>query len=118
MTRHILFILNQSPYGSSRALESVEAALMAGLLEQDVSLLFKGDGLYLLLTDQQGPAIGQRSLAKVLTALPDYDISRFHACQMSAAERRLLDADLCLPVTWLDAAGQRALIEQQNVIAC
>ena len=116
MAKRILFVLNQTPYGSAYALEAVESILVAGVFDQQVSVLFKGDGLHLLRHGQQGGALGERTLSKMLGALPDYGVERLYACRTAAARLSLLDEDLCLPVAWLDHAGQRRLIAEQDIV--
>ena len=117
MPKKILFLLNRAPYGSSYALEALESILVAAAFEQQVSLLFKGVGLHQLLTGQDGAAIGQRTLGKVLSALPEYGVERFFACRPSAEHLGLAERDFCLPVQWLDYAGQRRLINNQDIVS-
>ena len=116
MAKRILFLLNQAPYGSSYALEAIESILVAGVFDQEVSVLFKGDGLYQLLSGQDGGAVGGRTVGKVLGALPEYGVTELFACRPSAERLGLADASLCLPVTWLDHAGQRRLISRQDIV--
>ena len=52
--KRILFLLRQPPYQSSRAIEAIESILVAGVFEQDVSVLFKDDGVWQLIKDQDG----------------------------------------------------------------
>ena len=70
MAKRILFLLNRAPYGSSYALEAIESILVAGVFDQEVSVLFTGAGLYQLLSEQDGGAIGGRTVGKMLGALP------------------------------------------------
>ncbi len=116
MAKRILFVLNQAPYGSAYALETVESILVAGVFDQEVSVLFKGDGLQLLRKGQEGGVLGERTLGKMLGALPDYGVQRLYACRPSAQRLGLLAADLCLPVAWLGHDGQRRLIAEQDIV--
>ena len=116
MAKKILFLLNQAPYGSSYALEALESVLVAAVFEQRVSVLFKGAGLHQLRKGQNGAALGQRTLEKVLGALPEYGVEGLFACRPSAERLGLLEEDLCLPVIWLDHDQQRRLINEQEVI--
>lgn len=116
MSKKILFLLNRAPYGSSYALEALESVLVAAAFDQQVSLLFKGAGLYQLLAGQDGAAVGQRTLGKVLGALPEYGAEKFFACGPSAERLGLRLSDLILPVTWLDHEGQRRLINAQDIV--
>ena len=116
MAKRILFLLNRAPYGSSYALEAIESILVAGVFDQKVSVLFKDDGLYQLLSDQDGGAVGGRTVGKVLSALPEYGVTNLFACRPSAERLGLTEASLCLPVTWLDYAEQKRLIGRQDVV--
>ncbi len=116
MVKRILFLLNQAPYASSYALETLESILVAGVFEQEVSLLFKGTGLHQLLRGQEGAALGRRTIAKVLSAFPDYGLERFFACRSSMERLHLTASDFCLPVTLLGYAEQQRLINQQDII--
>ena len=116
MSKKILFLLNRAPYGSSYALEALESVLVAAAFEQRVSLLFKGAGLHQLLAGQDGAAIGQRTVGKVLSALPGYGVERCFACRPSAERLGLAERDFCLPVKWLDYEGQRRLIDDQDIV--
>ncbi len=116
MAKRILFLLNRTPYGASHALEAIEAILVAGVLDQKVSVLFTGAGLYQLLSDQDGGALGGRTVGKMLGALPEYGVTDLFACRPSAERLGLGDANLCLPVTWLDHAEQRRLINRQDIV--
>ena len=116
MAKRILFLLNRSPYGGSYALEAIESILVAGVFDQEVSVLFTGDGLYQLLPEQDGSALGGRTVGKVLGALPEYGVADLFACRPSAERLGLADASLCLPVTWLDYAEQKRLISRQNIV--
>lgn len=115
-TKRILFLLRQPPYGSSHALEALEAALVAGVFDQTVSVLFRDDGVWQLLDGQDGTAVERRTVAGVALALPEYDITGIYACADSLAQRGLDAGDLALPVTVVDATAQRALIAEQDAV--
>lgn len=115
-SKRILFLMRQPPYHTSHALEAIESILVAGAFDQQVSVLFRDDGVWQLLVDQDGEALGQRTIGKVLKALPQYDVSALYVCASSLAERGLAPADLTLPVEVLDAAAQQRLIAGQDAV--
>ena len=78
MAKRTLFLLNQPPYGSSHAAEAIEAILVARVFDQQVSVLFTGAGLYQLLSEQDGSAVGGRTVGKMLGAVPEYGVKRIH----------------------------------------
>jgi tRNA 2-thiouridine synthesizing protein C len=114
--RQLLFLLRQPPYATSHALEALESVLVAGVFDQRVSVLFRDDGVWQLLKDQDGAALNARTIGKVVQALPEYDVDALYVCTDSLAERRLELADLVLPVTPLDVAGQRSLLASQHAV--
>ncbi|MEQ9003473.1 MAG: sulfurtransferase complex subunit TusC [Pseudomonadales bacterium] len=114
--RRILFLLRQPPYATSHALEALEAVLVAGVFDQAVSVLFADDGVWQLLRDQDGDAVGMRTVGRVATALPRYDVNDIYVCGESLRRLGLSPDDLVLPVTLLDGAGQQALIAGQHAV--
>jgi tRNA 2-thiouridine synthesizing protein C len=114
--KKILFLLRQPPYATSHALEALEAALVAGVFEQEVSVLFKDAGVWQLLSDQSGDVLATRTIGKIVTALPEYDIDSLYVCAESLAERHLTVQDLVLPVTVVSVAAQGDLINAMNAV--
>lgn len=112
----ILFLLRRSPYGGSAALEAIDAALVAGVFDQEVSVLFKDDGVWQLLRGQDGSVLGGRTVGKVASALPEYGIESVYVCAESLSRRGLAAADLAMTAVPLDAEGQRALIGDQDAV--
>jgi tRNA 2-thiouridine synthesizing protein C len=115
-SKRILFLLRQPPYATSHALEALEAALVAGVFDQQVTALFCDDGVWQLITGQDGTALDARTLGKVAQALPEYGIEALYVCRESLTARHLSLDDLVLPATPLDAAEQTALLGSQDVV--
>lgn len=116
MAKRILYLLRQTPYGSSHAAEALESALVSGVFDQTVCVLFKDDGVWQLVPDQDGALIGTRTVGKMLKALPEYEITRLFACERSLAERKLSPADLVLAVKVLAPAEQAELLADQDAV--
>jgi len=115
-SRRILFLLRQAPYATSHALEALETVLVAGVFDQQVSVLFRDDGVWQLVSGQAADGIGRRTVSKVLQALPEYDVTRLYACAASLRERGLGEEDLVLGVQLLDQAEQGTLIAGQDAV--
>ncbi len=115
-TKRILFLLRQTPYATSHALEALETALVAGVFDQAVSVLFCGDAVWQLLAGQDGSAIGRRTVSKVVQVLPQYEITELYVCAAALRERGLTVGDLALPVQALGPAEQQALIAAQDAV--
>lgn len=114
--KKILYLLRQAPYASSHALEALESALVAGVFEQDVTVLFKDDGVWQLTSDQAGDALSTRTISKIVTALPEYDIESLCVCEQSLKARNLAPGDLVLPVRSISLAAQGELIGAMDAV--
>lgn len=108
--KKILFIQHTAPYGSESPSETLDAALVCAAFGQPVSLLFQGDGVWQLISHQQGQALERKTLLAQLGALPLYDIEHLYADAASLRERGLQADALGLAVQELEADDIRALI--------
>ena len=115
MTR-TLFIQYHAPYGGESPQEQLDALLVAAAFGQQISLLFQDDGVWQLLPEQQGSALGRRTLGAQLQALSLYDIDRLYVDAVSLRERQLALEKLALPVIVLEADGLRQLLREQDNI--
>ena len=116
ISKRIAVVCRQPPYGSSLAREALDAAMAAAAFDQQVAMIFLGDGVWQLCRDQQPAAIGQRSLEKQLATLPLYEVDALYADADAMHQRGLDAAELSLPVTLLDTAAISALLQQQDVV--
>ena len=114
--KKILFFLRQPPYAGVAALETIESALVAGVFDQSVSVLFSDQGVWQLVKDQDGLLLGARTLGKVLGALPEYDVSDLYACSDSLTQRGLNLQDLVLPVKAISKDEITQLLASQDVV--
>ncbi len=114
--KKLLFRLSKPPYGRSHAREAIDALLAAAAFEQDVSVLFVGDGLYQLLKNQQPNAIDQKNFTASFGLFNLYGISRIYALDTDLSERGLSAEQLLLPVTSMDRASLTTLLREQDQI--
>lgn len=114
--RNILFRLTRPPYGSSHARDALDAILATAAFEQNVSLLFLGDGLYQLLPNQAPQHIQQKNFTAAFGLFELYGLTQFYADEESLRARGLSPNQLVLPVQPLDRAGISALMRRQNQI--
>lgn len=77
--KSLLIILTQGPNASSNNQEALDIALAAASFDQPVSLLFEGDGIYQLLTEQDPNIAGRKNLSKAMKAFPIYGIDKLYA---------------------------------------
>ena len=85
-----LAILNaKAPYSNNSGKDALDIALIYGSFEQPVSLFFQGDGVWQLISKQNGAIISVKDYLKTFSAFEFYDIEDIYACQTSLKERNL-----------------------------
>lgn len=118
LRKTLLFVLQRPPYGRSSSRETLDTALACAAFEQNVQLLFSGDGVWQLLPEQQGTISGEKDIGKMLAALHYYDINAVFVDSFSLAARQLTVEQLAIPAIVLDACALRALLRNaDNVLA-
>jgi len=109
-------MLRTSPYRGVGFAEALDALLVAAAFEQRCTVLLLDDAVFALLPDQHGDVLGRRTAAKLMKALPDYEVERICVCEQSLADRGLTDFDGTLQATRLTLAQQTALIAAHDVV--
>lgn len=96
MSKKILLISRQAPYGKSTAREAIDIALAASVYDQDIGILFMEDGVFQLLKSQQSQYIDQKNIASILPALTLYGIEKIYVHQESLDTRTIRIDELIL----------------------
>jgi tRNA 2-thiouridine synthesizing protein C len=110
-SKRILLVIRHSPYGSSLAKAALDVALAAAAFEQELDLLFMGDGVLQLLPEQDSSGLGKKNIGRQWASLPLYDINTVHV-DAEAAARYNVDLDnLTVASRALDAKGIHQLME-------
>jgi tRNA 2-thiouridine synthesizing protein C len=115
--KSLLVVVRQPPYSSSLARTSLEVALSSASFEQEIGLLFMGDGVLQLLPEQDSTAIGARNMAKLIASFPLYDLNALFADE--AALQRYGFADkhqFPASLQRLDNNAMRLLFDQYDHI--
>ena len=110
-SKAVLIVVRQSPYGSSLGRTSLDAALAYAAFDQDVRLLFMGDGVLHLMPDQDSTSVGLRNIGKLLSSLPLYDIETVFVDGDAMQRYRMNELDTPVDTLPLDAGGIRDLID-------
>lgn len=106
--KKILFLQRQSPGIDAR--EALDAALVAGVFEQDVSLLFRDAGvLQLAGTDDS-------EFDDLVRSLTDYGVEAVYVCSRSIELQSLDLGNLIVPATPLSANDQARLISTHDAV--
>jgi tRNA 2-thiouridine synthesizing protein C len=114
--KRFMLVNRKAPHGTIYGLEALEAALVAGAFDQDVSLAFADDGVYQLVKGQDTQGIGMKNFSRTYRALNDYDIRKLYVEQESLQARGLSADDLLVPVEVVKAQRLGELMEQQDVV--
>lgn len=127
--KKFMFIHRRAPHGGNYAQEGLEVALISAAFEQQVSLAFIDDGVFLLKAGQNAAALGMKNFTAAFGALGDYEVRRVYVEAESLAKRGLAADDL-MPVVFdggddgaqkslveiVDADALTAIIAQQDVL--
>ncbi len=116
MTNKILIIQRTAPYGSSLAREGLDYVLTSAAYDQDISLLFLGDGVFQLLKNQQSQDINLKPQGSALEILPLYDINKIYAVKEDLEERKLLDSDLAIKIQTVPRSAVSEFIKSQEKV--
>ena len=116
MSNKILIIQRAAPYGSSLAREGLDYVLTSAAYDQDISLLFLGDGVFQLLKNQHSNDINLKPQGSALEILPLYDIDKIYAVKEDLQERNILEKDLTLNIKALSRNDISAFISQQDKV--
>lgn len=109
----LLICFSHTPYGSGHSSAGLDAALAASALGLRVTLLFVGAGVLNLVAQQQGAAIGRKTLGKVLQALPFYDIDELFV-DAAAIQRFAVTLEPQLPIVLLDEDAVARLLHSDT----
>ena len=111
-----MHVLRHAPHGTIYTYEGLEMILIMAAYEQDLSVVFIGDGVYALKKGQDTSGIGIKGFAKTFMALDGYDVEKLYVDNVSLAERGLTEDDLVVDVEVLDAEEIGRLMKEQDVI--
>ncbi|TLU81676.1 MAG: sulfurtransferase complex subunit TusC [Chlorobium sp.] len=114
--KKIMHVLRHAPHGTIYTYEGLEMILIMAAYEQDLSVVFIGDGVYALKKGQDTSGIGIKGFSKTFMALDGYDVEKLYIDSVSLAERGLTADDLVVDVEVLDAEEIGRLMKEQDVI--
>ena len=112
----LLFIFSHSPYGSSLGREGLEAALGAGAFDQNMAIVFIGEGLWQLKNEQDTHHNGRKNHQKMTCALPLFGVESLYAQASGLKARNLSQSDLYLDAKIISDSHICELIHQAKHI--
>ena len=114
--KKIMHVLRHAPHGTIYTYEGLEMILIMAAYEQDLSVVFIGDGIYALKKDQDTAGIGIKGFSRTFMALDGYDVEKLYVDRQSMEERGLTEDDLLVDVEVMDAASIGKLMNEQDVV--
>ena len=114
--KNILYIISRAAYSGAQSFELIDSAMVSAIFEHNVSVLFRAEGVWSLLNDQDGELVNSKTYSKVLTALPTYNIDNLYFCEDSINPRRISRDQIDIPVKSLSINEQQQLIANQDIV--
>ena len=114
--KKIMHVLRHAPYGTIYTCEGLEMILVMAAYEQDISVVFIGDGVYALKKGQDSAGIGIKGVARTFMALRTYDVEKLYVDRYSLEERGLSEDDLIVDVMVMNSENIGRLMNEQDVI--
>ncbi len=111
-----MHVLRHAPHGTIYTYEGLEMILIMAAYEQDLSVVFIGDGVYALKKGQDTSGISIKGFSRTFMALDGYDVEKLYVDRVSLEERGLTEEDLVVDVKVLDAEETGRLMQEQDVI--
>ena len=112
----IMFVMRKPPHGSIYAYEGLEVVLIAAGFEQDISMLFMGDGVLALKKGQDTSELGIKGFAKTYPVLEGYDVEKIFVEEKALKDRGLTLDDLIIDAEAVDNATAMKLMKEQHVL--
>ena len=112
----ITVIINTPPFSSISGKEGVDLALVCAAFEQQVNLVFSGEGVLHLMNNQQDQAISDKLHDMQLKALEFYDIDQIFVIESSLKNRKLNDAHIISNCIVIDEVQLKQLIDNSSQV--
>ncbi|MDH4262235.1 MAG: sulfurtransferase complex subunit TusC [Spirochaetia bacterium] len=114
--KKIMFVMQKPPHGSIYPYEGLEFILISGAYEQDISLVFLGDGVYNIKKDQDTSELGIKGFVKTYRTLEGYDIEKLYVDKKSMEDRGMTVDDLIVPVEVKTSKEINAMMNEQHAV--
>lgn len=114
MAKKVLIIVNSPPFGTVYPAEAIRAGVAFSGMDLDTSLVFRGDGVFSLLKNQNSDVIGAGSLKEGLSNGKDFGLKIF-ADEDSLNEKKVSKKEIGLIET-LSGLKIKDLVRSAEVI--
>jgi len=116
MIKKCLYVNRRAPYGTSYALEAIDAVLIGAAFDQDISLLFIDDGVFQLKKEQDTTDLEMKNFSPAYRAFEMYDVEKIYVSEAALAARGLKKRDLVVDVEVLSDSIISDLMDENDVI--
>jgi tRNA 2-thiouridine synthesizing protein C len=114
--KKVLAIVSRPPYAGAQVVETLEAAMVTRAFDLPTAVLFRGLGVTAFQENQAPENLGRKSVAKVIAALPTYEVEDLYVCRDSLAKYQLESQHFSVPVTVLSGSEIASLIGEHDVV--
>ena len=114
--KSVLIRMSKCPLNGLISGEQLETAMVAATFEQEVSILFTGDGVLNLLPTKETKEVTGYNIEKMLLALPTFDVNDLFICERSLEQRQIGVFSLPKNATLITFEDQRRLIKTTDVV--
>jgi len=115
-SQDILILQRQAPYGSSLAREGIDYALTSAAYDQNISILFLGDGVFQTLKNQDSTGIQLKNHGSALEVLPLYEIENLYVIEEDLRARGLTTDQVLDSIAVISSAKGKDLIHSHKKI--
>ena len=112
--KKIAFVMRKAPHGSIYSYEGLETVLIVASFEQDISMIFMGDGVFALVKEQDTDAIGIKGFIKTYPVLEHYDVEKVYVDRQSMEDRGLTADDFAIDVDVKEADEIATILDEQH----
>ena len=99
--KKFMYLNRRAPYGTIYAWESLEVVLIGAAFDQEVSLMFMGDGVFQVVKGSDTSESDMKNFMPTYRTLGDYGVRHMYVDKASLEERGLTTDDL-IEVAWED----------------
>ena len=115
-THDILILQRHAPYGSSIAREGLDFILTSAAYDQNLTVLFLGDGVFQLISNQDSKAIELKNHASALEVLPLYDVENLYVIEEDLNDRAINKNQLIDGINIISRQQSKAIIARHNKV--
>ena len=114
--KSVLIRMSKSPLNGLISGEQLETAMVAATFEQEVSILFIGDGVFNLLPTEETKEVEGYNIEKILLALPTFEVNDLFVCERSLEHRQIGISNLPKNAKVVTFEDQRRLIKTTDAV--